>query len=338
MDIAMKCKAVMEQNRLETEELERKIREVSKYTINFLIKHDIPLTPINYNEWFYVVCRSLEEKHVISDKNLKVLYGKYIEEIRRQDFDEKKDIRQISQELEKITNNSEKILDSFDMRVNRHSEIINENMKVIQERDLQRLSLLQEKIRELEMENKELKKYIEFNKSKLERIKAKFIKTQAEVNYDALTNVFSRKKLDQDLQLLDNNLKKFSVVFLDIDNFKKINDSFGHAVGDKILKETGNILRRYLRRNTYAYRYGGEEFVVILPEGNLEAAKVVAERLRNIISNTEVKINENQTIRFTASFGAAQKEEGEAAINVLKRADEALYEAKRSGKNRVVTR
>ena len=338
MDIAMKCKTIMEQNRLESEELEQKVLETAKLTINYLTKHKIPLTPINYDEWFYVMCKALEEQHIISEKNLRILYKKYIENFQSEEETKRRQARQISQELENVTKDSQEILSAFDTNIVQHSQILDESVSAIDKQDLQKISSLKSKIEELELENKKLKQYLDTNRAKLESIEAKFNKTKEEAQLDALTQVYNRKKFDHDLQMLDSEGIGYSMIFLDIDDFKKINDTFGHTIGDKVLKEVGEILRHYLRRNTFAYRYGGEEFVVVLPGGDINAAKVVAERLREVIEHRAIKIDDHRMINFTASFGAAQKEEGEAAINVLKRADEALYEAKRSGKNRVVTR
>lgn len=127
-----------------------------------------------------------------------------------------------------------------------------------------------------------------------------------------------------------------SVLMFDIDNFKQINDLYGHSTGDLVLKKIAHITMETLREIDLIGRIGGEEFAVLLPETGLEEAMVVAERLRKAIEEGEVILNEGLSPRFSASFGVTSA--GERSINIdmlLNRADKALYEAKESGRNRV---
>lgn len=121
---------------------------------------------------------------------------------------------------------------------------------------------------------------------------------------------------------------------LDIDNFKKINDTYGHQSGDLALKEISLILRSYLRANTIIGRLGGEEFGIILPNVPLEDAIKIAERIRSVIENREIKY-EDKIIRITASFGITEVKEGDTFDTLYKRVDEALYKAKKDGKNTI---
>ncbi len=326
----------MEQNRLQNVGELKKVQQVAKLTISFITKHNIPLTPVNYDEWFYVICRALEDNHVLSENNLRILYQKYRQDFQSLEEVEKKEIKEVSQSLKEVTESSGTMLDSFDRAIEEHSGLIGESIEAIDAQDSEKMAQLRSKIESLEEENKKLKTYLEKNRRKLEAIEAKFAQTKKEADIDALTQVFNRQRFNMDIEKFEKSCDTYSVIFLDIDDFKKINDTFGHAVGDRVLKEVGEILTNYLRRNTYAYRYGGEEFVVVLPEGSLEAAKVVANRLKEVIENRAIKIDKHKMFNFTASFGATQKMENEQFEDVLKRADEALYEAKRSGKNRVV--
>ncbi|WP_049751886.1 GGDEF domain-containing protein [Sulfurihydrogenibium sp. YO3AOP1] len=122
---------------------------------------------------------------------------------------------------------------------------------------------------------------------------------------------------------------------MDLDNFKQINDKFGHPAGDLVLKEVSNLLRTYLRANTIIGRLGGEEFGIILPNVTLENGKNVAERIRNVIENHEIKYD-GKVIRISASLGVTQVKEGDTIDTLYRRVDEALYQAKRDGKNKVI--
>jgi two-component system cell cycle response regulator len=127
-------------------------------------------------------------------------------------------------------------------------------------------------------------------------------------------------------------------MMLDIDFFKSINDSYGHDAGDDVLREFAVRVRKSIRGIDLACRYGGEEFVIVMPETDLHVAGVVAERLRRAIAGEPFAVNKgSKRIDVTISIGLASLErKGEAIADVLKRADTALYRAKHDGRNRVV--
>jgi len=125
-----------------------------------------------------------------------------------------------------------------------------------------------------------------------------------------------------------------SLLFLDIDDFKKVNDTLGHPVGDLVLKALGNYLQAAVRQADLVCRYGGEEFVVLLAETEAQQAKISAERLRAGISHIPVDLPERQ-LYFTVSIGVAELGPGMDGETLVKAADAALYQAKQTGKNRV---
>ena len=119
----------------------------------------------------------------------------------------------------------------------------------------------------------------------------------------------------------------------DIDHFKKINDNYGHLVGDRILQQVGLIISRNVRGNDLVGRFGGEEFVVFLPNTSVVTAKCVAERIRSVIESTVFPNN----LRVTISAGVATQDDPLGRIDfLLKNADDALYQAKREGRNKVI--
>ena len=124
---------------------------------------------------------------------------------------------------------------------------------------------------------------------------------------------------------------------LDIDYFKSINDTYGHDAGDDVLREFALRIRKSIRGIDLACRYGGEEFVVVMPETDLAVATMVAERLRRRIAGEPFSIQQGtHGIEITISIGIAGLGSDDGAAGVLKRADQALYRAKRDGRNRVV--
>lgn len=132
--------------------------------------------------------------------------------------------------------------------------------------------------------------------------------------------------------------RPLAVVFFDIDRFKAINDTHGHAVGDRVLAAAGRLLRETLRSSSdWVARYGGEEFVLVLPEAALEQAVDAAERLRQTVAQQlRVPLEGGAALQITASFGVAQWQPGETGEQLLERADAQLYAAKHAGRNRVM--
>ena len=158
---------------------------------------------------------------------------------------------------------------------------------------------------------------------------------------DSLTGVYNRKKLDDILAdqfvRFRRNQRPFALLMLDLDNFKAINDSAGHAAGDEVLARVAAILRQSVRTVDYVARYGGEEFVAILTETTMEEALEVAERMRSGVDILRIPAG-NHLISITVSVGVAHSREGDHSPGMmLFRADHALYQAKRAGRNCVQT-
>jgi|GEM_PF-3228215 len=150
---------------------------------------------------------------------------------------------------------------------------------------------------------------------------------------DPLTGLRSRHEMETILERYIERAKDqhFSIIMADLDNFKDLNDTHGHKVGDEILAEFGRLIRDCIRVNDLAFRYGGEEFLIILPGANFYEAAECAERMRKKLKDATVC----KGITVSASFGVAEYQENDTASSLLERADRALYRAKAQGKNRV---
>jgi two-component system cell cycle response regulator len=159
---------------------------------------------------------------------------------------------------------------------------------------------------------------------------------------DALTSLYNRRYMETHLAALTEQAaqrgKPISVLILDIDFFKSINDGHGHDAGDDVLREFAVRIRKSIRNIDLACRYGGEEFVIVMPETDAAVAGMVAERIRRRIATEPFPIQQGaKSLDVTISIGlAALGGEGDTAAAMLKRADTALYRAKRDGRNRVV--
>lgn len=156
--------------------------------------------------------------------------------------------------------------------------------------------------------------------------------------HDSLTGVYNRAKFEQELQneidkTIRYDIESFALVFLDIDNFKKVNDKYGHLIGDKVLKELAFKVEKHLRKSDLFARWGGEEFVLIFPLTTLENAKIAAENIREFISTSDFE----EVGKVTCSFGVSKFKKDDDFHSIIFRADEAMYKAKQSGKNRIVS-
>lgn len=153
---------------------------------------------------------------------------------------------------------------------------------------------------------------------------------------DTLTQLPNRLKLDQHFSLLLKHSQRYqmplSIMLLDLDNFKHVNDTYGHQVGDEVLIELAERLSKNSRETDLVGRWGGEEFLILCPETNQHQVRLLAEKLRHIIEQTPFNIIGNQT----ASFGIATLKPHDTEDSLLQAADKALYQAKEQGRNRVV--
>ncbi|MCG5239783.1 PleD family two-component system response regulator [Azospirillum doebereinerae] len=175
-----------------------------------------------------------------------------------------------------------------------------------------------------------------------ERLRSNYEQSLSMALTDSLTGVFNRRYVNAHLpRLLERAIdshKPVSVLMFDIDHFKVVNDSYGHAIGDEVLREVSARSSRNLRTFDLIARLGGEEFIVILPDTDGEAALIVAERLRQRIADTPFTVSTDVgEIRVTVSIGISVGGRlGDTAEGLIRRSDEALYEAKRSGRNCVI--
>jgi diguanylate cyclase (GGDEF)-like protein len=153
---------------------------------------------------------------------------------------------------------------------------------------------------------------------------------------DPLTEVGNRRRFDGDLAALLDRLDGPgpALVMADIDHFKRVNDTYGHQAGDTVLRQVASVLRQATRPGDGVYRYGGEEFCVLMPATTIGEAVEVAERARQRVAASEVELGDGRKVKVTASFGSAATGASLAAT-LVERADAALYRAKASGRNRV---
>ena len=181
-----------------------------------------------------------------------------------------------------------------------------------------------------------LKHAWEMDEALLEQLMRARQQAEHAANHDALTGLGNRRQFDEafsvEINRIQRNGGRLCIMMTDIDHFKKINDRYGHSVGDKVLVEFGKLLSLFVRPTDIVARIGGEEFVVLMPHTELWKAVVTAERLRTSVAERHLGTLQEPV---TISIGVAELEEREDRESILRRADQALYHAKRSGRNKV---
>lgn len=185
-----------------------------------------------------------------------------------------------------------------------------------------------------------LKKSLDLMKNEIESARERSRTLETEVLTDSLTQAYNRRAYDQrivdELERFIRYQTIFSMLLLDVDHFKNINDRYGHSVGDLCLKEIINRIKPLLRKTDFLARFGGEEFVIILPETGRDGARKAAEKIRMHIEKTDF-LHKGENVSVTISLGATQvRPSDKTPGEIFERVDKAMYQAKQSGRNRVV--
>ena len=181
--------------------------------------------------------------------------------------------------------------------------------------------------------------YYVFSLTDITELKEKANLLEYQANHDKLTGLYNRNKFDDLYQKEFKRAKRYSndlsVILFDIDNFKSVNDKYGHQIGDEVLKEISKILQNNVREADICVRWGGEEFLVLLPQTSLDGAKTAAEKIRSAIISEPIS---SEKLNVTASFGVSVMSELDSENSLISRCDVLLYEGKTSGKNIVIAR
>jgi diguanylate cyclase len=183
------------------------------------------------------------------------------------------------------------------------------------------------------------RKQVQESETRIRQLEQELSQVSEMVREDQLTGALNRRGLDaafeHDAAHADRTESPLCVALLDIDNFKRLNDTQGHQAGDQALIHLSSVIKEALRPSDSVARYGGEEFVILLPDTPLEEGAATIERLQRELTR-RFFLHENERILITFSAGVAQRDQQEPQDEAIGRADKAMYQAKHSGKNRVI--
>ncbi|RUM50535.1 MAG: hypothetical protein DSY47_01420 [Hydrogenothermus sp.] len=298
--------------------------KIAKKTMEFLINQGVPLTPKNYSKFYYaflyieendVDIFSPEEVFKIADK-----------------IDKEKDLKKV---LEKI----EEKLEETAQGVSKQSDKIKQKKEIIETKeDIQRILI---ELNETILITDGLVKFIYQQKKIIEKIKKELTEKDQLIYKDELTGLLNRRAFEKNIKELVKTNIPFSIAMIDLDNFKVINDKYGHQFGDEVLKGFAEVAEHTLRDSDGKYRIGGEEFIIVLPKTELSVAYKVIERLRENFNKKEFEHNGDK-LHFSFSAGLTEfkgcREKVDDCIkNLLSKVDSLLYKAKNYGKNIVMT-
>jgi diguanylate cyclase len=335
------------------------VTEIVRKIIPFLSQKGIPLTPKNYRIWFEyfrgimpdikeTLDDMLDKRIPFTAEKNEELYVRFFERDIEKENTEKQLIEiTASESIRKRIEDSivKAIKDIFlsSETVGSYNEILHRHFKNVSDvKDINEIkfivsSLIKETSETITSNSKtheELQKTVK----ELEDVKRSLNDVQIKARTDSLTGLNNRLAFDEKIKEEMERFKRYkipcSIAMIDIDHFKKLNDTYGHTVGDKALVHVCKELVKNLRKIDFASRYGGEEFAVILPSTAINDAVIVIEKIRQEIFDTEFLIKD-KSAEITVSGGVREFHDGDTIAQVIEKADQALYLAKNSGRNQV---
>jgi len=324
--------------------------ENMRLAITLLTKHGFPGSPFNYRIAYDYIAgidqqlkadfdKLVASESPLANTDLHQLYCRHYDhdaaglEAIRQEF------AAILESIHEELSRSGPHLDSYVDRLDRFAEKLNEKLSPAQ------LSTEVDSVisdtRETGRLQRNMKTQLDEMSSEMDAMRVELAQIKEQSLKDTLTGVANRYAFDISLDEMSARAKeersRFSLLLLDIDHFKKVNDTYGHLVGDKILRFVASTIKRCIKGKDCVARFGGEEFAVLLPNTEMAGAYVVAEQIRKAVANSVLKDTQTQQSygNITISIGVSQMNHNDFPLSLIERADQALYRAKDSGRNKV---
>lgn len=318
-----------------------------------MMKYKVPTTPLNYALWYAYVSNDLpvlnEQLNTLLENNdicppiqTELLYREFVaDKTESETWELRRSIDKMLIQLDKSLMDTHKDTDTFQKSFKKTFDDINnvEEEGLSVEEVIILLKKLQGDTKNMHHSTNFFSKSLENAKGEIASLKEQLEKSQKQALYDSLTGLLNRHAFDTELSAyLGTNNQGLCLILADIDHFKNFNDQWGHLLGDQVLKAVGRKLNESMRNGASVYRFGGEEFAVLIPQSQLRIARQIAESIRKSLEKLSLKDKRSgQNIKnITLSFGVVEFQNGDTLSNFIARSDKFLYEAKRLGRNRVL--
>ena len=318
-------------------------------TIDFLLSRQISPSPVNYAVAYEYHIGAGGELQQILDGYLKAgkpldgfllgeLYERYVATDRVNDFQGmRNDFQEILQTLMQHIGKADSQADEYHYQLEQNIARLDGEQGV---ESLQAIAAdLMESALKSKQDNMALQANLDTARQEAVQLRDQLEQHRREALIDPLTGLYNRRALEQHMEILwpATGERVLSVLALDIDHFKRINDTYGHAIGDVVLRHVADTLHKSIRGEDIAVRFGGEEFLILLPDTPLAGAEKVAETIRSRVEALRLtRRHDNLTLApFTISLGVAMRRESDDHESLLERADQALYRSKSGGRNQV---
>ena len=324
-----------------------------KETVPLMMRYKVAPTPLNYTLWYTYVSKEIPELNIELDHLLEqyeicppiqsqVIYREFISTKKEQQtFGLRESIEEMLIQLDQSlidthadTTEFKKVFDDTFFEI---SEASNEDWPVNEVIGL--LHKIEKNALKMQDSTNYFEKSLACAKGEISSLKDQLKKSKKEALYDSLTGLLNRHAFDTELSnYLEEGNEGLCLILGDIDHFKLFNDKWGHLLGDQVLRAVGTKFNQCMKDSTTAYRFGGEEFAIIVPCSNFRLARFFAETIRRALEKLSLKDKRSgsRINNISLSFGVSEFREGESMSSFVGRADKYLYEAKRLGRNRVL--
>lgn len=324
-------------------------RELLKQAIAFIGAHQLSANPVNYTVCYeYLqgvhpvlkeeIDKAIADKNPLTDQLMKQWFQMYLYEYDMKALQQSQaDLIEVISTLNESTRQAEENVSEFGQTLRQSEQQLIDPDGPLDSVVAHLLASTQSIQASMEL----MRHKIQESREEINMLRTRLEKISEEAQTDVMTGLANRKGLalaiEKNLQVTDETKVLPCILMIDIDHFKSINDNYGHLLGDQVIKAVANNLKNQIKGKDTAARYGGEEFCVLLPETQLSDALKVAENIRQVMEKTRIKrTKDNQEIcSITVSVGVARYQPGESLLDFFQRADDALYESKKNGRNRV---
>lgn len=320
--------------------------ELLKQAIPQMVKRKIPTNPWNIALWYaYAADRDKnlkqdletqfpETEHYIPEKSEELFFDYFVKSYMLGDEGAKETLERLLGDLFGSVKRTEEGARQYGTALQQGIDKIR-NERDPKEMEKALLSLLKD-TETADTLTREFSDELDAAREEIESLKRQLKATEKSAFVDGLTQIGNRREFDRNLTaLLAKSDAQPCLIMIDLDHFKKCNDNYGHLTGDRILSAMGQLLQGVRQEHVRVARYGGEEFAVLLSQGCITDAKTLAESIRVQVEKIQIKQRERCIDNISASFGIARLRPGESRESLIERADQALYLAKRNGRNRV---